>query len=72
MTLGSLGQGALFAYSAWMLLFTDYAAVAGRTAGWVMPENLAVAMVLHGAAVLAGATMLRSLLRTYVRLAESV
>ncbi|MBA9050308.1 MULTISPECIES: hypothetical protein [Streptomyces] len=55
-----------------MLPFTDYAAVAGRTAGSVMPENLAVATVLHGAAALAGATVLRSLLRTYVRLAGSV
>ncbi|MFE5091904.1 hypothetical protein ACFRCI_16255 [Streptomyces sp. NPDC056638] len=72
MTLGCLGSGALFAWSAWMLPFTAYAAVAGRTAGSVMPENLAVAAVLHGAAVLAGATMLRSLLRTYARLAGSV
>ncbi|MFE7402241.1 hypothetical protein [Streptomyces sp. NPDC057557] len=63
---------ALFAWSAWMLPFTAYAAVAGRTAGSVMPENLAVAAVLRGAAVLAGATMLRSLLRTYARLAGSV
>ncbi|WP_046494188.1 hypothetical protein [Streptomyces odonnellii] len=63
MVLGWLGSGSLFAWSGWKLPFTLYLAVV-RPAGAALPENLALAAVLHVAAVAAGAAMLRALVRT--------
>jgi hypothetical protein len=63
MVLGRLGSGSLFAWSGWKLPFTLYLAVA-RPADAALPENLALAAVLHSAAVGAGAAMLRALVRT--------
>ncbi|MEU6767745.1 hypothetical protein ABZ916_35220 [Streptomyces sp. NPDC046853] len=63
MVLGWLGSGSLFAWSGWKLAFTLYLALA-QPADASLPENLAVAAVLHLAAVAAGAGMLRALLRT--------
>lgn len=63
MALGWLGSGSLFAWSGWKLPFTLYLAVA-RPADAALPENLALAAVLHLAAVGAGAAMLRALVRT--------
>jgi hypothetical protein len=60
--LGWLGSGSLFAWSGWKLPFTLYLAVA-RPAGAALPENLALAAVLHLAAVGSGAVMLRALVR---------
>ncbi|OKH94555.1 hypothetical protein [Streptomyces uncialis] len=60
--LGWLGSGSLFAWSGWKLPFTLYLAVA-RPAGVSLPENLALAAVLHLAAVATGAAMLRTLVR---------
>ncbi|MGW7003342.1 hypothetical protein ACWGCW_11050 [Streptomyces sp. NPDC054933] len=59
-TLGWLGSGSLFAWSGWKLPFTLYVAVASP-AGTVLPENLVVALVVHVAAVGAGAAMLWTL-----------
>jgi len=61
MVLGWLGSGSLFAWSGWKLPFTLYVAIA-RPADAALPEDLAVAAVLHLAAVGAGAAMLRALL----------
>ncbi|WP_077797232.1 hypothetical protein [Streptomyces sp. JHA26] len=63
MALGWLGSGSLFAWSGWKLPFTLYLAVA-QPADAALPENLALAAVLHLAAVGAGAGMLRALVRT--------
>ncbi|MFJ2772470.1 hypothetical protein [Streptomyces sp. NPDC087300] len=57
-----LGSGALFAWSAWKLPFTLYLALA-EPADAALPENLAVAAVLHVVAVGTGAAMLRELVR---------
>ncbi|MBJ3810580.1 hypothetical protein JGB26_26330 [Streptomyces flavofungini] len=62
LTLGWLGTGSLFAWSSWRLLFTSYVAMA-RPADASLPEDLAVAAVVHVAAVPAGAVMLAALLR---------
>ncbi|MEU1626801.1 hypothetical protein ABZ746_16060 [Streptomyces sp. NPDC020096] len=50
----------MFAWIGWKLPFTLYVAVASP-AGTVLPENLAVALVVHVAAVGAGAAMLWTL-----------
>ncbi|WNE98657.1 hypothetical protein PS467_26645 [Streptomyces luomodiensis] len=63
MVLGWIGSGSLFAWSGWKLPFTLYLAVA-QPADAALPENLALAAVLHLAAVGAGAAMLRALVRT--------
>ncbi|MDP9612324.1 MULTISPECIES: hypothetical protein [Streptomyces] len=63
LVLGWLGSGSLFAWSGWKLPLTLYLAVA-RPADAALPENLALAAVLHLAAVAAGAATLRALLRT--------
>ncbi|MFE0173114.1 hypothetical protein ACFWZ2_12400 [Streptomyces sp. NPDC059002] len=57
-----LGSGTLFAWSAWKLPFTLCLALA-RPADPALPENLAIAAVLHVAAVGTGAAMLRELAR---------
>ncbi|MGW4383944.1 hypothetical protein [Kitasatospora sp. NPDC004531] len=59
---GWLGTGSLFAWSAWKLPLTSYVALAGHTDA-LPPESLAVAAVLHAAAVLAGAAMALTLVR---------
>ncbi|GAA4685559.1 hypothetical protein [Streptomyces youssoufiensis] len=63
MALGWLGSGSLFAWSGWKLPLTLYLAIA-RPADASLPEDLALAAVLHLAAVVAGAAMLRALIRT--------
>ncbi|MFE7295716.1 hypothetical protein [Streptomyces sp. NPDC057579] len=63
LALGWLGSGSLFTWSAWKLLLTVFAAPAAP-ADALVPENLAVAGVLHCAAVLAGAGMARRLVRS--------
>ncbi|MEU2135241.1 hypothetical protein [Streptomyces sp. NPDC018352] len=68
MVLAWLGSGSLFAWSGWKLPFTLYLAIA-QPADAVLPEELALAAVLHLAAVGAGAAMLKALVRT--RLASS-
>ncbi|MBC3989898.1 hypothetical protein H8N00_13630 [Streptomyces sp. AC563] len=70
MALGWLGSGSLFAWSGWKLPFTLYLAIA-RPADASLPENLAVAVVLHLAAVGAGAAMLRALVRTRTKPSRS-
>ncbi|MGA4850919.1 hypothetical protein ACOBQB_33485 [Streptomyces sp. G5(2025)] len=60
LTLGWLGSGSLFAWSGWKLPLTLFVALAHPT-DVTLPEDLAVAAVLHLAAVVAGAGMLRSL-----------
>ena len=67
--LGRLGSGSLFAWSGWKLPFTLYPALA-QPAGAALPEDLALAAVLHLAAVAAGGAMLRALVRT--RLVSSI
>ncbi|WP_349372253.1 hypothetical protein [Streptomyces sp. G-G2] len=62
---GWVGSGSLFAWSGWKLPLTLYLAWA-RPAGIRLPENLAVASALHVCAVVAGAAMLRTLVRTRV------
>ncbi|MGI5350034.1 hypothetical protein ACQEU8_17890 [Streptomyces sp. CA-250714] len=63
LAVGWLGSGSLFAWSGWKLPLTLYVAVA-RPSDVTLPENPAVAVVLHAAAVAAGADMLTTLLRT--------
>ncbi|PWK64819.1 hypothetical protein BCL76_114141 [Streptomyces sp. CG 926] len=63
---GWVGSGSLFAWSGWKLPVTLYLAWADR-AGPLPPENLTVAVVLHLCAVVAGATMLRTLVRSHRR-----
>ncbi|MEV6107445.1 hypothetical protein AB0M28_22455 [Streptomyces sp. NPDC051940] len=60
--LGWLGSGSLFAWSGWKLPFTLFVALA-HPDDVTLPENLAVAAVLHLAAVAAGIGMLRTLVR---------
>ncbi|WKX70356.1 hypothetical protein [Streptomyces sp. XD-27] len=60
LALGWLGSGSLFAWSGWKLPLTLLVALV-HPADVTPPENLAVAAVLHLAAVVAGATMLRTL-----------
>jgi hypothetical protein len=60
LTLGWLGSGSLFAWSGWKLPLTLFVAAA-HPGDVTMPENAAVAAVLHLAAIVAGACMLRSL-----------
>ncbi|MFJ4778152.1 hypothetical protein [Streptomyces sp. NPDC088762] len=63
LTFGWVGSGSLFAWSAWKLPFVLYVAVADP-ADVPLPENPAVAVVLHLCAVVAGAAMMRTLVRT--------
>ncbi|RKN43837.1 hypothetical protein [Streptomyces hoynatensis] len=65
--LGWLGSGSMFAWSAWKLPFTGYAAIAGRGPDSVMPENLAVAAAVHVLAVATGALLLRAVLLAPLR-----
>ncbi|MEU9981751.1 hypothetical protein [Streptomyces sp. NPDC050856] len=60
LALGWLGSGSLFAWSGWKLPLTLFVALT-RPSDATPPENLAVAAVLHLAAVVAGIGMLRSL-----------
>ncbi|MFF4401545.1 hypothetical protein [Streptomyces sp. NPDC001480] len=62
-TLGWLGTGSLFAWSGWKLPLTVYVAIADP-ADASLPENLTVAAFLHAAAVVAGAVMMLTLIRT--------
>lgn len=60
LTLGWLGSGSLFAWSGWKLPLTLFVALA-HPSDVTLPEDLAVAAVLHLAATVAGMCMLRSL-----------
>ncbi|MFI9809490.1 hypothetical protein ACIHEJ_34995 [Streptomyces sp. NPDC052301] len=60
LALGWLGSGSLFAWSGWKLPLTLFVALA-HPRDAALPENLAVAAVLHAAAVVAGVGMLRTL-----------
>jgi hypothetical protein len=60
LALGWLGSGSLFAWSGWKLPLTLFVALAHPSAV-TLPENLAVAAVLHLAAIVTGVYMLRSL-----------
>ncbi|MFI9254966.1 hypothetical protein [Streptomyces sp. NPDC053069] len=60
LALGWLGSGSLFAWSGWKLPLTLFVALA-HPRDVTLPENLAVAAVLHAAAVVAGVGMLRTL-----------
>ncbi|MYT30128.1 MULTISPECIES: hypothetical protein [unclassified Streptomyces] len=64
MTLGWLGTGSLFAWSAWKLALTLYLEMA-RPNDVCLPENLALAVVLHSTAVSVGALMLSALVRAH-------
>ncbi|MER6308517.1 hypothetical protein [Streptomyces sp. NPDC001657] len=66
LVLGWLGTGSLFAWSGWKLPFTLYLHMA-RPADVSLPDNLALAAVLHTAAVTAGAVMLSAFIRTHRR-----
>ncbi|MFG2989236.1 hypothetical protein ACGFZK_08045 [Streptomyces sp. NPDC048257] len=68
LVIGWVGSGSLFAWSGWKLPLTLYMAWADPV-GAVPPENPVVAVGLHLCAVVAGATMLRTLIRTGVRVA---
>lgn len=70
LTLGWVGSGSLFAWSAWKLPLMLYVALADP-AGVTPPENITVAVALHLCAVVAGAAMMRKLVRTRLRAAES-
>ncbi|MBT2546407.1 hypothetical protein J7E99_38550 [Streptomyces sp. ISL-44] len=65
---GWVGSGSLFAWSGWKLPVTLYIAWADPV-GASPPENLVIAVVLHLCAVVVGATMLRTLVRTRIRVA---
>lgn len=65
--LGWLGSGSLFAWSAWKLPLTLYVALADPADTVVPPEHPAVAGLLYAAAVLAGAALVRTLVRTTSR-----
>lgn len=67
---GWVGSGSLFAWSAWKAPLMLYVAVA-EPADVTPPENPTVAVVLHLCAVVAGAAMVRTLVRTRIRVAES-
>ncbi|MFF4159393.1 hypothetical protein [Streptomyces sp. NPDC001678] len=60
LALGWLGSGSLFTWSGWRLPITLFVALA-HPDDVTQPENLAIAAVLHLAAVVAGVGMLRSL-----------
>ncbi|MCC9307484.1 hypothetical protein LN042_10275 [Kitasatospora sp. RB6PN24] len=62
LTVGWLGTGSLFAWSGWKLPITVYLAVA-HPSGAQWPEDLAVAALLHAAAVAAGTVMVTALVR---------
>lgn len=66
LTFGWVGSGSLFAWSAWKLPLVLYVAVADPP-DVTPPENPAVAVVLHLCAVVAGAAMMRTLVRTRTR-----
>ncbi|WP_329580775.1 hypothetical protein [Streptomyces sp. NBC_01361] len=66
LALGWLGSGSLFAWSSWKLPLTLFVAVA-HPADAALPENLAVAPVLHCAAIVAGVGMARTLVRSRSR-----
>ncbi|MFG2715662.1 hypothetical protein ACGFX2_34760 [Streptomyces goshikiensis] len=70
LTFGWVGSGSLFAWSAWKLPLMLYVALADP-ADVTPPESLTVAVVLHLCAVVAGAAMMRTLVRTRIRVAES-
>ncbi|WP_331761803.1 hypothetical protein [Streptomyces sp. NBC_01546] len=70
LTFGWVGSGSLFAWSAWKLPLMLYVALADP-AEVTPPESLTVAVVLHLCAVVAGAAMMRTLVRTRIRVAES-
>ncbi|MFD8636194.1 hypothetical protein [Streptomyces sp. NPDC059533] len=70
LTLGWVGSGSLFAWSAWKLPLMLYVAMADP-ADVTPPENITVAVVLHLCAVVAGAAMMRILVRTRMGVAES-
>ncbi|GGV89152.1 hypothetical protein GCM10015535_42250 [Streptomyces gelaticus] len=61
-----LGSGSLFAWSAWKLPLTLFVALA-HPADTTLPESLAVAAVLHLAAVVAGVGMLGPLIGSHRR-----
>ncbi|MFD9724978.1 hypothetical protein [Streptomyces sp. NPDC059072] len=67
---GWVGSGSLFAWSAWKLPLTLYVAMS-VPADATPPEDITVAVVLHLCAVVAGAAMMRTLVRTSIRDAES-
>ncbi|MER6921884.1 hypothetical protein [Streptomyces spiralis] len=71
LTLGWLGSGSLFAWSGWKLPLTLFVALA-HPSDVTLPENLAVAAVLHLAAVVAGVGMLRSLVGSRPRTLKAV
>ncbi|MFD9499951.1 hypothetical protein [Streptomyces sp. NPDC060035] len=67
---GWVGSGSLFAWSAWKLPLMLYVAVADPAD--VAPlENPTVAVVLHLCAVVAGAAMMRTLVRPHTPVAEN-
>ncbi|MFJ5546379.1 hypothetical protein [Streptomyces sp. NPDC093225] len=70
LTLGWVGSGSLFAWSAWKLPLMLYVALADP-ADVTPPENITVAVALHLCAVVAGAAMMRTLVRTRLRVPES-
>ncbi|MFF4011740.1 hypothetical protein [Streptomyces sp. NPDC001717] len=70
LTFGWVGSGSLFAWSAWKLPLTLYVAMSDP-ADATPPEDITVAVVLHLSAVVAGAAMMRTLVRTSIRDAES-
>ncbi|MEU9161981.1 hypothetical protein AB0D29_17125 [Streptomyces sp. NPDC048424] len=63
LTFGWVGTGSMFAWSGWKLPLVLYVAVADP-ADVPLPENPTVALVLHLCAVVAGAAMMRTLVRT--------
>ncbi|MFD3522805.1 hypothetical protein [Streptomyces sp. NPDC058653] len=65
LVLGWIGSGSLFAWSGWKVPVTLYLARA-EPADALPPEHPLAAVALHLCAVLAGAAMLRTLLRTHV------
>ncbi|MFD9220118.1 hypothetical protein ACFWDI_08860 [Streptomyces sp. NPDC060064] len=67
---GWVGSGSLFAWSAWKLPLMLYVAMTDP-ADVTPPENPTVAVAVHLCAVVAGAAMMRTLVRTRIRDAES-
>ncbi|MGW6704556.1 hypothetical protein ACWGDE_06655 [Streptomyces sp. NPDC054956] len=67
--LGWVGSGSLFAWSAWKLPLMLYVVAADR-ADVMPPENAAVGVVLHLCAVVAGAAMMRTLVRPRSRIED--
>ncbi|MGW0391857.1 hypothetical protein ACWDYJ_13390 [Streptomyces sp. NPDC003042] len=64
-----IGSGSLFAWSGWKLPITLYMALA-QPLDATLPENPAVAVMLHLCAVGAGAAMVRTVVRTRIRAAQ--